>query len=164
MSGRGLRHYKCITIRGGNFISACLLLCEATGLVLGSHFCTRSSVWQGFCSRQMGCCPPRQGGWLQSQGEALPNLSTWRPHVASGRQCRCPQILLPWRRSKPTPAPCGHVARAGLAHPPLPQTHTAHGRSSSLTLLATLPSGDGDESAPFSVPRFLLLGHLGRDW
>lgn len=103
----------------------------------------------------MGCCPLCQGGWLQSQGEALPSLSTWRPHVSSGCRSGCTQTLLLQQRQP--------VAPAGRTHPLLPEICRAHSGSPSFTLLATLPSGDGDDSAPFGVPGFLPLSHLSGD-
>lgn len=116
---------ECLTICDVNFISANMLLCEATRLVLRSHFCTRFSVWQGFYSRQMGCCPLHQGGWLQSQGEARLNLSTWRPPVSSGRQillihdtATAEQTHLRSPRSRGTTRPCPLSALPRSVGPP----------------------------------------------
>lgn len=91
---------------------------------------------------------------LQSQGEALPSPSTWRPHVSSGCQSGGAQTLLLQRWP---------VAPAGRTHPLLPQICRAHSGSPSFTWLATLPSGDGEDSAPLRAPGFLLLRHLHRD-
>ena len=146
------------------------------GLVLGSHFCVRFSVWRGFCSRQMECCPLHQGGWLQSQGGAQEERCGIWAH--GGRTCpRPPRVPGPrhWGCGGANPAPhflCPlHVTRPPCRPPPHPRRSpksaepTARPRTLIETLPSTLPSGVSDESAPvpftlFSVPRFLLLSPL----